>query len=78
MKRPPPIVNKLLYLTCLRGKEPAEVLLPTDRDRLVRRLHMAGWSDVEIATHTRMTTYTTVRVRSRLGLEPNAHEQGAA
>lgn len=77
MKRPPPIVDKWLYLACLRGREPAEVLLPRDRERLVRRLHMAGWSDVEIATHCRMSTYTTVRIRARLGLSPNS-EQGVA
>jgi hypothetical protein len=41
---------------------------PAQRDALLTELWKLGWADVEIATHTRMTTYTTGRIRQRLGL----------
>lgn len=53
------------------GRVPAEALTPGDRERLVREFHTAGWTDIEIATQTRMTTYTTGRIRERLELQPN-------
>ncbi|WP_139219612.1 hypothetical protein [Actinopolyspora alba] len=53
---------------CLRGSEPAEALSTTDREHLVRRCCEAGWTDAEIAARTGMTTYTTARIRTRLGL----------
>ena len=39
-----------------------------------------GWSLEEIATHTRMTTYTTWRIGARLGLAPHrpARREAAA
>lgn len=60
-----------LLRQCLRGKEPAEALQPYARDWLVTDLVGQGWTDLEIATLTRMTDYTTARIRSRLGLTPN-------
>lgn len=59
------------YLAALAGEIPAEALPTHVRHRLVARLHRSGWTDVEIATHTRMTTYTTARIRAGLGLAPN-------
>jgi hypothetical protein len=60
-----------LYRACLDGQLPAEELPAYLRERLVTRLHGYGWADVEIAVHCRMTTYTTARIRSRIGLSPN-------
>lgn len=56
---------------CRAGVEPAEALPAYARDWLVAELHDRGWTDLEIAAHTRMTTYTTARIRGRLGLPPN-------
>ena len=61
-----------LWDACCRGAMPAEALHPRDREDLVYALHERGWSDVEIAVHTRMTVYTTDRIRTRMGLAPNA------
>lgn len=58
------------------GHLPAEALSTKDRETLVWDLHAAGWTDCEIATHTRMTTFTTGRIRARLGLA--AHHRKAA
>lgn len=60
------------------GEIPAEALSTREREALVRKLHGLGWTDVEIATHTRMTTYTTGRIRSRLGLAAHPTKRGAA
>lgn len=60
------------------GEIPAEALSTREREALVRKLHGLGWTDVEIATHTRMTTYTTVRIRGRLGLVANAQRREEA
>lgn len=65
------------WAQCCDGRLPAEALSARDRDDLVSQLHQLGWTDVQIATHTRMTTYTTGRIRARLGLAPNQRE-GAA
>lgn len=60
-----------LYRRCLEGLEPAEVLSTRDREGLVAELVAErGWSDTAIAAHTRMTEYTTARIRTRLGLKP--------
>jgi hypothetical protein len=67
-----------LYQACLAGRLPAEELPTYLRARLVARLHSQGWTDLEVAVHTRMTLYTTVRIRERLGLSSNAHQKGAA
>lgn len=66
------------YQLCLHGKRPAEELPTYLRARLVGRLHTLGWTDREIAVHTYMTLYTTVRIRERLGLSANHAQKGAA
>lgn len=66
-----PRALRKLFDQCRGGVLPAEILPAYARDWLVHELHGMGWSDVEIATHTRMSTYTTGRIRDRLGLEPN-------
>ncbi|MFI0469271.1 hypothetical protein ACH347_34795 [Saccharopolyspora sp. 5N102] len=53
------------------GEQPAEALSADARERLVYALHQQGWTDAEIAAHTRMTTYTTARIRDRLRIAPN-------
>ncbi|MEV6897489.1 hypothetical protein [Amycolatopsis sp. NPDC051372] len=65
-----PISYRKLLAACWSGDLPAEQLEPVDRETLVYDLWSAGWTDVEIATHTRLTTYTTARIRDRLGLVP--------
>lgn len=59
------------WQACVRGDLPAEALPQRDREHLVTQLHTAGWSDTDIAAHTRMSTYTTARIRDRLALPPN-------
>jgi hypothetical protein len=61
----------LLWKACCAGREPAEALDTRDREDLVAALVFRGWTDVEIAVLTRMSTYTTARIRSRLGLPAN-------
>lgn len=61
----------LQYQAAFDGHEPAEALTEHDRGRLVAELHGLGWDDQRIAQHTRMTTYTTTRIRGALGLLPN-------
>lgn len=56
------------YQRALAGHEPAESLTTREREQLVRALWTAGMTDVEIATHTHLTTYTAARIRARLGL----------
>jgi hypothetical protein len=63
-----PLSRSRLTQACRRGELPAELLDPADRAHLIYDLWAAGWTDVEIATHTRLTTYTTGRIRERLGL----------
>lgn len=62
---------RLLFEACLAGREPAESLPTELRTRLVGQLVAQGWTDAEIAALTRMSTYTTARIRSRDGLTPN-------
>lgn len=73
-------LEPLRYQAARRGIEPAEALTPGDRHRLVAELHRGGWDDRAIASHTRMTTYTTARIRGALGLLPNRPgvKEGAA
>lgn len=59
------------YWAALGGDEPAEALTTADRARLVGLLHAWGWTDVQVAAHTRMTTFTSAEIRTRLGLPPN-------
>lgn len=72
--------DPLLYRACLTGREPAEALCAHDRHRLVAELHRLGWDDHVIAVHTRMTTYTTARIRAGLDLLPNrqSNQRGVA
>jgi hypothetical protein len=63
--------GQLLWRACLEGREPAESLDPRDREDLVVGLVGLGWTDLEIATLTRMSLYTTARIRHRLVLAPN-------
>ena len=72
-----PATRRRLYAACRAGNVPAEVLPPADRERLVGELWAAGWTDVEIATHTHMSTYTTARIRARLGLDALSTTEGA-
>jgi hypothetical protein len=65
------ITDEVAWWMAMDGDLPAEALRPLDRQALVLILHQRGWTDVEIAAHTRMTTYTTGRIRARLGLAPN-------
>jgi hypothetical protein len=62
---------------CYAGILPAECLDTHDREQLVYDLWAVGWTDVEIATHTRLTTYTTGRIRARLGLAAHPSTTGA-
>lgn len=78
MKRRPPITNQHAYTACLSGQLPAESLPTTDRERLIQVLHGRGWTDVEIAVHTSMTTYTLARIRNRIGLTANVAQKGVA
>jgi hypothetical protein len=67
-----PRANWKLWVRCLEGHEPAESLPNVDRADLVWHLiHDLGWTDREVADHTRMTDYTTARIREHLGLNPN-------
>lgn len=49
----------------------AEELPTTAREQLFTDLWALGWSDLEMAEHTRTSLYTTARIRDRLGLRPN-------
>lgn len=69
-----PLTNPDLYRACLNGHEPAEALEAADRARLVVVLNNRGWTDTEVAVHTRMSTYTATRIRRRLGLPINFPE----
>ncbi len=70
-----PSTHSLTWRSCLAGRLPAEALPSAEREELVARLWQQGWSDVEIAAHTFMSTYTTTRIRTRLELP--AHRPGA-
>jgi len=72
-----PMARGRLMSACRRGELPAEVLDTADRDHLVYDFWAAGWSDVEIAIQTRMSTYTTGRIRARLGLAAHPSTRGA-
>lgn len=72
--------RRALLSACWAGHQPAELLDTADREHLIHDLWSLGWTDVEIAAHTHTTTYTTGRIRDRLGLAPNAatDREGAA
>ena len=58
------------------GQLPAEALSTRDREDLVWQLHRHGWADREIAQHCHMSTYTTARIRARLGLAAQGARHG--
>lgn len=66
-----------LWAACCAGREPAEVLDPRDREDLVASLVERGWSDVQIAVLTRMSTYTTARIRVRVAARVVVQERAA-
>lgn len=59
------------YRAAREGDLPAEALPTHLRWRLVAELHRAGLGDVEIAELTRLSTFTTARIRAGMGLRPN-------
>jgi hypothetical protein len=63
-----PVYDEHLYRQCRAGFEPAELLTTGARGQLVHELWTLGWTDVEVAVHTRMSTYTAAAIRTRLGL----------
>jgi hypothetical protein len=63
-----PVSDDYLYRRCRDGLEPAEALTRVARAVLVHELWALGWTDVEVAVHTRLTTYTAAAIRTRLGL----------
>lgn len=78
---PPPPRRKSAWRTwrdCCAGLLPAELLSSREREDLVWHLHERGWTDLQIAEHTRMTLYTTARIRARLGLAPHDQKANAA
>lgn len=71
-----PVYDQHLYDRCRAGFEPAELLTTGARGQLVYELWARGWTDVEVAVHTRMSTYTAAAIRTRLGL--SCRPRGAA
>lgn len=63
-----PVYDQHLYNQCRAGLEPAELLTTGAREHLVYELWLLGWTDVEVAAYTRMSTYTAAAIRTRLGL----------
>lgn len=63
--------SALVWRACCAGREPAESLDPRDREDLIAELVERGWTDVEVAVLTKLTTYTVERIRQRIGLPPN-------
>jgi hypothetical protein len=64
-------------LMAKQGLLVAEELTTKARERLFAELHVLGWTDLQMAEHTRTTLYTTARIRDRLGLSPNRpHAEG--
>jgi hypothetical protein len=63
----------------LAGDRPAEDLPEYLRHKTFLVLHNWGWTDMQMAEHTRTSLYTTARIRDYLGLEPNRdrHVAGA-
>lgn len=70
IERAPPWRGEL-YECARLGLVPAEVLSQQQRWTLVAELHRAGWGDRRIAELTRMSEYTTARIRAEMGLRPN-------
>ena len=70
--------DRYLYDRCRAGLEPAELLTTAAREHLLYELWSLGWTDVEVAVYTRLTTYTAAAIRTRLGLPCNAPRGAAA
>ena len=66
-----PETREHLFALALAGLIPAEVLPQHLRGQLVAELHADGWTDVQVAAHCRMTTYTAARIREGLELPAN-------
>jgi hypothetical protein len=66
-----PTVGQEEFYLAKNGLLPAEALPTRARGQLVVELHGEGFTDVQIAERTRMTTYTASRIRAALGLDPN-------
>ena len=62
--------HPIRYAACITGRDVAEILDPHDRRMLIRELHAAGLTDVEIADLTRWTLYVVGRLRDELHLTP--------
>lgn len=60
-----------LVALALTGQLPAEALCRDDGDLVLLHLHGYGWTDVQIAEHTRWSAYTVGRKRRRLHLDAN-------
>lgn len=67
----PPRSGWHVWRRCWEGREPAESLASQDREDMIYHLHRHGWSDLDMAQLTRLSLYTTGRIRDRLGLQPN-------
>lgn len=67
-----PIHRAYLFRACLHGQEPLESLaaagMHSERDYLLRGWLHDGWTAVQIAQHTRTTTYTVDRLIGQLGM----------
>lgn len=66
-----PTVGQEQFYLAKNGLLPAEALPTRVRGQLVAELHEDGFTDVQIAERTHMTTYTAARIRAALGLVPN-------
>lgn len=73
-----PFTSPQTLALCWAGKEPAELLTRGERDLLVFELWAKGWTDREISAHTKLTEYTTCRIRERLGLPVRRADEEAA
>ncbi|WP_018686504.1 hypothetical protein [Actinokineospora enzanensis] len=64
---------------CIGGELVAEELTSAARGLVVAWLHARKLTDTEIARRARMSTYTTSRIRERLGLRAHtAHSRSTA
>lgn len=61
-----PVTERRLVAECRAGRAPAEALSSRARAALFRELWEAGWTDREIADHTRTSLYTVSRIHRDL------------
>jgi hypothetical protein len=67
--------NPLRFQRAVDGLDPAEILSPADRTRLMLLLvEHWRWSDRQIASHTKWSLYTVARIREQLMLAPCSGE----